>query len=141
MAKQPVGPYDQYDDLQLLLRYIKLCDDYLQHFYIPQWAGIDIDLDKSQGLAIKQDKIVAECNKRGLMTLAESLTEKGKALRPWADPSLNGKYHEFIVYAKLEEIASSNANINEKYEELRKQAAAIDNAAIEKLQDEKNKAS
>jgi hypothetical protein len=170
VAKKAPGPYDQYDDLQLLLRYLKLCDDMEQHIDIPQWAGVDVPFEKSQALAEKIDKIVLECYLRGLMgnsklspeeraeivkqalvnlkanasnvdlkegPFGESLTDKAKALRPWADPSLAGKYHGFIHYARQEEIVAATADIAVKYEDLRKKSCDEDNATIKRIRDEK----
>lgn len=174
MTKKTSGPYDQYNDLQLLLRYLKLCEDMEQHIDIPQWAGIEIPLEKSQVAAEKIDKVVLECYLRGLMgnsklsqeeraevvkqalvalksntsnmdlkegPYGESLTDKAKLLRPWADPSLEGKYHGFIHYARQEEIATATAVVDVKYEALRKNSCDADNRTIQRIKDEKKNTS
>lgn len=173
MAKQP-GPYDQYDDFQLLVRYAKLCEDKEVHY--PWWAGnagVELDPKKSMDAAVKIDKVVIECYRRGLMgpngqesklppderdkvakkalealkaewemyskildglpelPFSEALTPKAKALRPWTDPSLQGKYHEFIHHQKQEELAQAAAPVVEKFEALRKKACEEENKRYE----------
>ena len=66
-AKKPAGPYDHLDDLNLLLRYLKLCQDMEKFFDAPRWMGEDVSFEKSQAHAVKIDKVVAECYVRGLM--------------------------------------------------------------------------
>lgn len=99
------GPYDHYDDLGLLLRYAKLAEDYDRYFLWPCLAGVDVPQDKSLAAADKIDRVVAECHRRGLMAgeYDTSLTEKGKDLRPWAHPSLDGKFHVFDGHARRED--------------------------------------
>lgn len=64
-------PYEDHDDLQLLLRYNKLCEDYHKYFELPYWANpMAIDkkqMERSKTLAIKIDKVVVEGYRRGLM--------------------------------------------------------------------------
>lgn len=80
------NPYDQYDDLQLLQRHQKLCDDYEEFVDMPLWAGVNIPFAKSQAMAEKIDKIVLECHRRGLMgdeknkPYWDGLNEKGLSI-------------------------------------------------------------
>lgn len=169
MAKKQQGPYDQYDDLQLLLRYAKLEDDYNRFVEVPRWAGEPVP--QSQDMAVKIDKIVCELYRRGLtsadgkdnplsqeirdrdvteclarlkLTADEywkrpstyvgpcpaactALTPKAKALRPWADPSIVGKWSIFFHDARQEEIDAAVAPVKEKYEAIRKASCEEDN--------------
>lgn len=74
------NPYDQYDNLQILQRHQKLCDDFETFLHVPRWMGEDVPFAKSQAAAEKIDKLTVECHARGLMErpYSEFLTDKGK---------------------------------------------------------------
>jgi hypothetical protein len=80
MAKKH-NDYDQYDDLQLLLRYAKLDDDDLKFFLEPRWYETKENplppdhAKKALAHAEKIDKIIIECFRRGLMG-NENLTQE-----------------------------------------------------------------
>ena len=124
MAKNKQGPYDQYNDRELLLRYLKLEEDYDRFIVIPTWAGLDIP--ETQKVAEKIDKLVAECILRGLMVWDGWLTKKAIELKPWTDETLLGKCHNFWSYVDhitLEEKDAirikAEAEFNQQIQELK----------------------
>jgi hypothetical protein len=72
MSKNTAGPYDQYDDLQLLQRYTKLKEDHEKYYELPAATDFQsVDYSKASVSAEKLDKIIIECYVRGLMGKSE----------------------------------------------------------------------
>lgn len=93
-ASKITGPYDQYDDLQLLQRYLKLREDHRTYYELPAMIDLQsVDTSKASISAEKLDKIIIECYIRGLMGKSklnedERREEAKKALTLMKNPSL-----------------------------------------------------